>query len=560
MDPAPAPAVVALDPVEAADEAARATLVATLLPGGRSISVGPLADAVDPEVERTRLEDELREGRERARPGRAQARRRALRGAGAGAPGRRPSARRRPATPPSGRPSPPASPRWGDGRGDPRLDRGAGDPRHALRPGAHPGPARGARRPAACRAGRSMWSAPTARAPPRASRPPRSPAPGGAWGRTSRPTSSTGPSACSWTARPWTRRAFTAAATDVREAAEGLPLEEGDTVTQFEALTAIAFRAFAAAGVDAMAVEAGLGGRWDATNVLPDDAAVVLTNVTLEHTEFLGDTEAAIAAEKLAVAPDGSGRLVVGPLTPAARDAVDAECARRGLRPLRYGEGLLARDTPDGVEVTTPRAVYAGLPLALRGAFQRPEPGGRARCRGAGDGRGPRGGAAARRGRRRADARPAGDVPGTTGRAAGRRPQPGGDGGDGRVPAGRARRAAAGGRGVGAGRQGRRGDGRGAPRRGVGGDRHPLEPRRARCRRRSSPRARARRGSRRGAIEDPGAALAAARELAGAGGAVLVAGSLYLLADLRPQIAAGSGETPARVPRARKGIDPTEAK
>ena len=62
------------------------------------------------------------------------------------------------------------------------------------------------------------------------------------------------------------------------------------------------------------------------------------------------------------------------------------------------------------------------------------------------------------------------------------------------------------------------------------------------------------------AIEDPAAALAAARELAGAGGAVLVAGSLYLLADLRPQIAAGSGETPARVPRARKGIDPTEAK
>jgi hypothetical protein len=41
---------------------------------------------------------------------------------------------------------------------------------------------------------------------------------------------------------------------------------------------------------------------------------------------------------------------------------------------------------------------------------------------------------------------------------------------------------------------------------------------------------------------------------------VLVAGSLYLLADLRPRIAAGSGETPARVPPARKGIDPTEAK
>jgi dihydrofolate synthase/folylpolyglutamate synthase len=124
--------------------------------------------------------------------------------------------------------------------------------------------------------------------------------------------------------------AFAAAAGDVREAAEALPLEEGDTVTQFEALTAIAFRAFAAAGVDATAVEAGLGGRWDATNVLGDDAAVVLTNVTLEHTEFLGDTEAAIAGEKLAVCADGSDRLVVGPLTPAARAAVDGECSRGG--------------------------------------------------------------------------------------------------------------------------------------------------------------------------------------------------------------------------------------
>jgi hypothetical protein len=54
--------------------------------------------------------------------------------------------------------------------------------------------------------------------------------------------------------------------------------------------------------------------------------------------------------------------------------------------------------------------------------------------------------------------------------------------------------------------------------------------------------------------------VAAARELAGPEGAVLVAGSLYLLADLRPLIAAAGGETPARMPRARKGIDPPEAK
>ena len=71
-----------------ADEAARPTLVATLLPGGRSISVGPLAEAVDPEVERTRLRGRAREGRERARPRAAQAGRRALRGARPRAPGR----------------------------------------------------------------------------------------------------------------------------------------------------------------------------------------------------------------------------------------------------------------------------------------------------------------------------------------------------------------------------------------------------------------------------------------------------------------------------------------
>ncbi len=71
--------------------------------------------------------------------------------------------------------------------------------------------------------------------------------------------------------------------------------------TQFEVLTAAAFAAFAEAGVEAAAVEAGLGGRLDATNVL-DAEVVLLTNVSLEHTEVLGDTEEQIAREKLAVA------------------------------------------------------------------------------------------------------------------------------------------------------------------------------------------------------------------------------------------------------------------
>jgi dihydrofolate synthase/folylpolyglutamate synthase len=163
---------------------------------------------------------------------------------------------------------------------------------------------------------------------------------------------------------------FAEAATAVRAAAEGPALSRSDPVTQFEALTALALWSFRDAGTGAMAIEAGLGGRWDATNVLPD-AAVVLTNVALEHTEFLGDTESAIAGDKLAVCADGSDRLVVGPLSPAARAAVEEEIARRAIHALRYGQGLTARDEGATVVVETPIARYEGLPLALRGRFQR---------------------------------------------------------------------------------------------------------------------------------------------------------------------------------------------
>jgi dihydrofolate synthase / folylpolyglutamate synthase len=74
--------------------------------------------------------------------------------------------------------------------------------------------------------------------------------------------------------------------------------------TQFEALTAAALLGFAEAGVDVAVVEAGLGGRHDATNVL-ETRVVVLTNVALDHMDVLGDTREAIAEEKLAVVRHG---------------------------------------------------------------------------------------------------------------------------------------------------------------------------------------------------------------------------------------------------------------
>jgi dihydrofolate synthase/folylpolyglutamate synthase len=75
--------------------------------------------------------------------------------------------------------------------------------------------------------------------------------------------------------------------------------------TQFEVVTAAAFAEFAAREVDGAVIEAGLGGRHDATNVLAA-RVVVLTNVALEHTELLGSRREQIAAEKLAVVAPGA--------------------------------------------------------------------------------------------------------------------------------------------------------------------------------------------------------------------------------------------------------------
>jgi dihydrofolate synthase/folylpolyglutamate synthase len=83
------------------------------------------------------------------------------------------------------------------------------------------------------------------------------------------------------------------------------PVAERLGATQFEAVTAAAFSELAEVGVEAAVVEAGLGGRLDATNVLAAPV-VVLTNVSLEHTEVLGATREEIAAEKLAVVTPGA--------------------------------------------------------------------------------------------------------------------------------------------------------------------------------------------------------------------------------------------------------------
>ena len=129
-------------------------------------------------------------------------------------------------------------------------------------------------------------------------------------------------------------------------------LEEGEVVTEFEAATAATFVALARARVKAAAIEAGLGGRLDATNTIPS-RVTVLTSVGLDHTEYLGETELEIAAEKLAVLRDQS-TLVLGRVSAEVRELAERAAAEHGA------ELVIAPEDPG-----------PGVVLAATGAFQR---------------------------------------------------------------------------------------------------------------------------------------------------------------------------------------------
>src|SRR5215203_1176328 len=129
--------------------------------------------------------------------------------------------------------------------------------------------------------------------------------------------------------------AWAQAVEQVAGAAEGVnrSLEEGEAVTQFEAATAASFVALANARVEAAVIEAGLGGRLDATNTIPS-RVTVLTSIGLDHTEWLGETEVEIAAEKLAVLRDQT-TLVLGEVSAEVEALATRTAAARGAEVVR---------------------------------------------------------------------------------------------------------------------------------------------------------------------------------------------------------------------------------
>ena len=141
--------------------------------------------------------------------------------------------------------------------------------------------------------------------------------------------------------------------------------------TFFEATTAVAFELFRRARTDVAVVEVGLGGRFDATNVIQPIAAAI-TTIGLDHEQHLGHTLEAIAGEKAGVIKPGI-TVVSGVVAPPAADVIRRTAADRGARLVECASVRSSVEMRDGrahVTMTTARATYGPIALSLRGAHQ----------------------------------------------------------------------------------------------------------------------------------------------------------------------------------------------
>ena len=111
----------------------------------------------------------------------------------------------------------------------------------------------------------------------------------------------------------------------------------GESITYFEITTCAAFLAFARTPADVTLMETGLGGRLDATNVFERPALTVITPISLDHQQFLGETLAAIAGEKAGILKRGVP-CVVGPQPPEVMEVIEARAERLGAPLLAHGQ------------------------------------------------------------------------------------------------------------------------------------------------------------------------------------------------------------------------------
>ncbi len=150
---------------------------------------------------------------------------------------------------------------------------------------------------------------------------------------------------------------------EVEEANDGKP------VTLFEITTALGFLLFSRNPADALLLEVGLGGRQDATNAIAKAAATVITPISFDHTDFLGDTLGKIAHEKAGIIKE-SVPCIVSHQDPAAMQVIEEEAARLNAPLYRSGMEWTVREDEDGISYEDGSASFR-LPFsALPGAHQ----------------------------------------------------------------------------------------------------------------------------------------------------------------------------------------------
>ena len=150
----------------------------------------------------------------------------------------------------------------------------------------------------------------------------------------------------------------------------GRALDEGPDLSFFETATLAALLAFRDARVDVAVLEVGLGGRLDATNVVPKPVAAAITRIALDHTDRLGPTLVDIAREKAGIAKPGLD-IVLGPMTPEVRAAIDEVARAAGATtsdatdaPLPERLGLPGAHQRDNARIAATLAARLGLPAS----------------------------------------------------------------------------------------------------------------------------------------------------------------------------------------------------
>ncbi len=143
----------------------------------------------------------------------------------------------------------------------------------------------------------------------------------------------------------------------------------GIALTHFEFATLLAFEWFARVGIDVGVIEVGLGGRLDATNLV-EPAVTAITSIAHDHEAWLGHDLAAIAGEKAGILKAGVP-LALGRVPPEAEAIIAARAAALHVPITRAGVDGRLEETPEGLEFRAPGVVWDGLRLGLPGGFQR---------------------------------------------------------------------------------------------------------------------------------------------------------------------------------------------